>query len=90
MTKKEIRTSVSSSCKKVMKSNGFGYKDIEFNYGLPWIAIFGFFFDQGDEAQNLIDQMKETSQKTGLHISTCLVWYLDSAGVFSQPRNTLM
>jgi len=73
-----------------MKSNGFGYKDIEFNYRLPWVAIFGFFFDQGEDAQTLIGQMKETATKTGLNINTCLVWYLDSAGVFSQPRNTLM
>ena len=73
-----------------MKSNGFGYKGIEFNYGLPWIAIFGFYFNQGEDVQDLIDQLNETVTKTGLNISTCLVWYLDSAGVFSQPRNTLM
>lgn len=85
MTTKEFAKSISDACKNVMKRRQFRYVDIEINYGLPYISI-GMngceFSAQGQDASELIEQAVETSNKTQLAVSTCLVWYLDSAGVF--------
>lgn len=85
MTIKEFSKSVASTCKAVMKAKQFRYVDIEINYGLPYISV-GMngceFFAQGQDANEILVEAKATSNKTGLAITICLVWYLDSAGAF--------
>lgn len=76
---------IAASCKEVMKRRQFRYVDIEINYGLPYISV-GMngceFFAQGQDASEFIEQAKEASEKFNLAITTCLIWQLDSAGVF--------
>jgi hypothetical protein len=86
MTAKELKKIISTTCKKVMKKRGFGYVDIEVNYGLPYISV-GMngceFFSQGEDAGEIINGVKEVAHKLGLSFNTCLVWYLEGAGVWS-------
>ena len=89
MTNKEFRKSISSSCKHIMQQQGFIHADVEINNNLPYVSVGKDgcqFFAQGEDASDLIEKATEASDKTGLAVSTCLIWYLDSAGVWSQPR----
>ena len=87
MTTKEFSRTISQTAKRVMKAKQFRYVDIEINYGLPYISI-GMngceFFAQGDDAGYIIDEAVSASNKTNLSVSTCLIWYLDNAGIFQK------
>jgi hypothetical protein len=52
---------------------------IDINDSLQTVSINGF-FDQGESAQELIDDAESIANKTGLNIKTCIVYLLDSAG----------
>jgi len=85
----EFAKTVSWTCKQVMKARQFRYLDIEINYKLPYVSI-GMngceFFCQGDDADTIIEGAKVTADKTGLAVSTCIIWWLESAGIWSQPK----
>lgn len=85
MTTKEFAKSISQAAKSVMKIRRFRYVDIEINYKLPYISV-GMngceFFAQGQSAEEILKEATTAADKTNLAVSTCLVWYLDSAGVF--------
>lgn len=85
MTTKEFARTISQSAKRVMKAKQFRYLDIEINYGLPYVSV-GMngceFFAQGEDASDIIAEAVLASNKTNLSVSTCLIWYLDGAGVF--------
>ena len=87
MTTKELARTISQSAKRVMKAKQFRYVDIEINYGLPYISV-GMngceFFSQGEDAGNIIAEAVTASNKTKLAVSTCLIWYLDNAGIFQK------
>lgn len=87
MTNKEFTQSVAATCKKVMKAKNFRYVDIEINYGLPYVSV-GMngceFFAQGEDAASILEEVIKTADKADLSILTCLVWHLESAGVFSK------
>jgi hypothetical protein len=87
MTTKEFSRSISQTARRVMKAKQFRYVDIEINYGLPYISI-GMngceFFAQGDDASDIIAEAVSASNKTNLAVSTCLIWYLDNAGIFQK------
>lgn len=82
----EFKKTVAHTAKQVMKSRQFRYVDIEINYGLPYVSV-GMngceFFAQGDDADTIIEGAKITAEKTKLAISTCLIWWLESAGVWN-------
>ena len=80
MTNKQLRTNIALQAKMSLLKNGLRYSDIDINYGLPYFAIGDIFFAQGEDADQLIEDAKKTADITGLAVSTCLVWYLDSAG----------
>lgn len=85
MTKKELRKSISTVCREVMKSKQFRYVDIEVNYGLPYISV-GMngceFYAQGEHATLIIDHVKKIVEKTDLTFNTCLICHLEDAGLF--------
>ena len=86
MTKKEFRTSVSTRAKEVMYRQDIQYKHITIHQGLPYISVGEDgckFYTQGEDAENLLREAKFTADRTGLNIKTCIIWYLDSAGVFN-------
>jgi hypothetical protein len=87
MTTKEFSRTISQTAKRVMKAKQFRYVDIEINYGLPYISI-GMngceFFAQGDAASDIIAEAVSASNKNNLAVSTCLIWYLDNAGIFQK------
>lgn len=82
MTNKQFRQSIVSTCYNVMSKKQFNYKDIQINNGLPTVSIGEYFFAQGQDADELLNEAQMTSGVTGLNVKTCLVWYLESAGVF--------
>lgn len=86
MTTKEFSKTIASTCKQRMKQRNFRYVDIEINYALPAISV-GMngceFFAQGESAQELIEEAVNTSNKTQLAVTTCLIWQLESAGIWS-------
>lgn len=79
MTKKEFRSSVSTRVRSIFKKTGLHYGLIDINDSLQTVSINGF-FDQGESAQELIDDAESMANKTGLNIKTCMVFLLDSAG----------
>lgn len=85
MTNKELSKSIAASCKQTMKRLQLRYVDIEINYGLPYVSI-GMngceFFSQGQDAGDIIEEAVNTSNKTNLAVTTCLIWQLESAGAF--------
>lgn len=87
MTNKEFAKNVAGIAKKTMKAKQFRYTDINIDYGLPYISI-GIdgceFYAQGEEAGDIIAEVIEASNKTNLAVSTCLIWWLESAGVFQK------
>jgi len=83
MTKKSFRTSVSNSCKEYMNYHGLRYQDIDINTGLSTVNVESKFFAQGESADEIIGEIEKTAEQTGLNVKTCLIWYLDSAGVLN-------
>ena len=82
MTKKELRTDISKLVKKVMFTQSFGYKDIIINDKYQTLSISDTFFVQGEDAQELINEANITAKNIGLNIKTCLVWILESSGLY--------
>lgn len=80
---KDFKKSVATAARNIMRRQGIKYTDIEINHSLPFVNLAGYYYAQGEDAGNLIESITETSNKTGLALSTCLLWYLDSAGVFN-------
>ncbi len=87
MTNKQFRKSVSKVSRAVMNWHGLRYQDIEINSRLSTVSVGGLFFTQGDSATELINEAEKTANKTGLSEKTCLIWYLDNAGVLIAGYN---
>ena len=87
MNNAQFARTISQTAKKVMKAKQFRYVDIEINYGLPYVSV-GMngceFFAQGEDASDIIAEAVLASNKTNLSVSTCLIWYLDNAGIFQK------
>lgn len=85
MDNKQFRRSISDACRRVMKKQGFIHADVDINHVYSYVSIGKnghHFFSQGEDAGNLIEEATNASNKSGLALSTCMVWLLDSAGVF--------
>lgn len=82
MTKKEFRSSVSSTVKRVMHEYGMRYQDICIHREFPMFSIMDRrqFSAQGEDAQELLDGADRCAKVTGLSTKTCLLRYLESAG----------
>jgi hypothetical protein len=84
MTLQEFRKSISSSAKNMLKKHGIRYADIKIfhSYQMAYIDGCNGVYFQGDSFDSLMDEsIKPASEKTGLSEKTCLLWFLESAGV---------
>ena len=81
MDVKELRKSISSTALGVRKRFQLRYVDILVDTKLPMVGVDnGNFFTQGESASAILVDLNSAVEMTGLHIKTCLLWYLDGAG----------
>lgn len=82
MTKKEFRTSVSTSAKNVLKKYSICYADIKImhSYQMAYIEGLNRIYFQGDGFKTLMETVTQTAENTGLNEKTCFLWFLESAG----------
>lgn len=82
MTRKEFRKTVAQSAKNVLKRIDIKRSNVIINHSLPTIDLDGYFFAQGDDAQELLDGVP-----LDINEKTWLLFYLDSAGIFDSQSH---
>ena len=80
MTKKQLRNSISATALSVRQRYGLRYKDITFDENFSIVGVGDIFFAQGQSADEIISEVNNASEMTGLSEKTCLLEYLYSSG----------
>jgi hypothetical protein len=80
MTKQELRKSISSVALSIRQRYGLRYIDIRVDEISQIVYVGELFFTQGEDATEIIKEVDNAANLTGLSNKTCLLNHLYSAG----------
>ena len=81
MIQQQFRKSLSDTALRVRKYHGLRYQDIKISSRYQIVVVDHIFFAQGESADAIITEIDKMVEFTSLAHKTCLLAYLESAGV---------
>lgn len=80
---KEYRSNISKSVLSVRKKYGLRYCDVKIDKKYSIISVLDYFFTQGGDCDEILKEVEMLSSVTELSERTCLLYILDTSGVFN-------
>jgi hypothetical protein len=79
MTRKEFKKSVWTNVVQIMRKQKISLNMVVVNNSLPTVSVADVYFAQGEDAQELIDQIPDD-----INPRVWILFYLNNAGIFNK------